>query len=65
MLCRIVAHELVVEVHVVLAEQLPAQRLLVLRQVVQVGARVRAQVGQAQAGSRALGELVDAAAQLR
>ena len=60
------AHELVVEMEVVLAEELPAERLRALGEVMQVGARV-ARAGRAGALriERLLGAFVDAAAQLQ
>ena len=66
MLCANLAHELVVEVDVVLPEELPAERLARLRQVMQVGARV-ARAGRAGAGriEFLLGEFVNAAAHLQ
>ena len=66
MLCANLAHELVVEMNVVLPEQLPAERLARLRQVMQIGARV-ARAGRAGASriEFLLGEFVNAAAHLQ
>ena len=60
------AHEPVVEVQVVLAEQVPAQRLVRLRQVVEIGARV-VLAGRAGAAGvqRLVRVLVHAAAELQ
>ena len=65
MLVANVAHELVIEMDVVLAEQLPAERLARLREVMQIGARV-ARAGRAGAGGIELfvREFVNAAAHL-
>ncbi len=63
--CSNVAHELVIEMDVVFAEELPAQRLARLREVMQIGARV-ARAGRAGAGGIEffVGEFVNAAAHL-
>ena len=66
MLCADLAHELVVKMDVVLAEELPAERLAGLGQMMQIGARV-ARAGRAAAVriERLLGEFVNAAPHLQ
>ena len=66
MLCADLAHELVIEVKVVLPEQLPAERFARLREVMQVSAGV-ACARRARAGGIELflGEFVNAAAHLQ
>src|SRR5207244_7514527 len=60
------AHELVIEMDVVLPEQLPAERLARFRQVMQISARV-AHAGRTRAGriEFLLGEFVNTAAHLQ